>query len=115
MGARAESIAARGAATAPGWRTTGGCGCSLIHRSRVPRKNNTEFAAIEAEPVHFCASLLGVLLFGETDEPETTATTSGAIKRRVDVAYFTELGKNCTKLIRASFIAEVVNFDGMQT
>ena len=81
----------------------------------MPGKNNTDFTAVEAKTVHFGASLLSVLFFGKTDEPETTATTGGAVKRGVNVANLPKLCKNGTKLIRTSFVAKVVNLDGMQT
>jgi len=78
----------------------------------VPREDNTNFAAIEAETVHFRASLLSILFFRETDEPKTTATTTGAVKRGVYVTNVPELGKNGTKFVGASFVTEVVHFHG---
>ena len=112
-GRGATSIAARGAAAAPGRRSTwGACSGSLIHGSRVPRKNNTDFAAVEAGAIHFRASFLGILFFGESDEPETAATTSGAVKRGVNVSYFPKFCENSTKFVGASFVAKIVNFDG---
>jgi hypothetical protein len=112
MGTRAKSIAARGAASTPGrGSTSGACRGSLIHGTRVPRKHNTDFAAVETETIHFRASFLGILFFGETDKPETTATTGSAVERGVNVSYFPKLCENSSKFIRASFIAEVVDFD----
>ena len=78
----------------------------------MPREDNTNFAAVEAKTIHFRASLLGILFFGETDEPKTTATTTGAVKRGVNVTDFPELGKNRTKFVGAGFVAKVVDFHG---
>jgi hypothetical protein len=57
----------------------------------MPRKYNTNFTAVKTEAIHFCASLLGILFFGESDKSEPPATTSGAIKWGVNVSYFPKL------------------------